>query len=761
MAIIPPQKEWKNTSPSQIKTHRSCPRKWWFEKIAGWRRPSGDAADLGTRKHAVLEKYFRQEAPLTDPMLLPGLPYLPSPLEISPQGVELRINFRAEDIPVPIKGIIDLVDHRNGRIIDHKTTSNFTYALAEEELPHDPQAIMYSRFALAFITEFQALDSITFRLVYYRTRGSYASIMREVTFTRERLRAQWASIVESSNQMLAHAKLPAEEVPYKLTACSAYGGCPYQVQCARCGADTLGSLGALFSAAPSTPSTQPRDTIQMNAPTNTTNAFRDRVASRQQQQELPTPPPAAPSPYHGWFGANGYTQPPESFEGHEAALAWGKAHFPDDGEERTAYKQCYEKIASTLGRQPHMGELSLAWIQAVRDRLIDQKQKQSAAAPVAPPSAPVLPPVPPPPSAGINPPDGNGPTDTPTDDETPPSTTESITTDGKPPWFPDGSSARTYRKPDLFAKVGELFKALSPAQQTAFKGAIPEENREWYDAGCPEDRTKRIDVINLHVAPLTCLSTNGALHEEHISLLEMVAAQGEGEPTQEQQEPQDGDTEFPETAAPPLLADIIKPEKVNEWIEANRDNPRITSDVMDAVMSLSYDQEDDTAAATVINLALSNIVLQSSAAVAATPSPLLADLQGLREENASLLAALEKADEEADRLHAEKEAMMDAGGALRKTLYINCRPTAPGQQVQDFNRWIVPYQDRAAQAAKQPHWLLIEFNKGPAYVAAAVDKAIEQDRGLLPDAMYIDRNSKSAEIVVDVLAKHYDNVISG
>ena len=700
-------KEWKSTSPSQIATHRMCPRKWWWTKIGGLSRPSSPAALLGSKKHALLESYFKRQSALTDHRLIPGLVYLPNPIEINPAGVELRIKFSAEDLPVPINGVIDLVEHLTGTITDHKTTSNFRYARSEEELRHDPQAIIYSRFALTFITEFQKLDKIKFRHIYYRTKGAAASLERSVTFTRDELKQSWSGIVSSSDQMLAHSKLPVEQVPYKLTACSAYGGCPFRVHCAKAGADTLGSVGRMLAAH--------TGDHQMPTPTKA-NAFAARLAARHSN--------GTAASYQGWFAAKGHPQPPEMFQGHQQAIEWGNTHLADDETTKKQYRTIYDATASQVGQQPTMRQLSEAWIKHVRDQVIKSERPNQQASLDWHQGAK--------PTAGINPPDGNSAT-------APPPPLKQHTSKGKgkgkAPWLPDGSSARSLKKTQLFATVSDIFKGLDADQQARFLAPLNTNEQAWFKTSCPNDRTKRIVVINCFVAPLTAIATGGEIHPEALPEQPGTIWNSVARPAVE--------PELEPAVEPKLEPAVVgrygkESTDVDHWIEDHRNDKDPDVDLFTVIMSLSYDHDDNEGAAAIIKCYERN--------------------RFLVKENSKVLRALEKAYNEADRLHAEKDQMSPV--SMRKRLYIDCQPTT-GPRPTSFDQWIEPYQAEAAKIGGVANWLMLDFGKGPRFVAAAVEAAIATSRSVLPDSMTISSNSTSAQGVIDVLRRHYDDIIKG
>jgi hypothetical protein len=242
-------KAWTHASPSQIKTFRRCARKWWFEKIAGLKRPPSPAAKLGSRVHDVAERYLigALEIP-ADPrkrtpemrIFAPGSGYLPKPpvhssaveywlgepgackpWEYNPKGIGLRTDV------VPLVGRVDLrtTDGERFAVVDHKTTSDERWALTAERLAEDVQAAVYTR---PYLSD----AGVVFRHVYYATKGRPRAWMVEVVVDRDRSDRLWAGVLETLAKMRpASAEAEDRAVPGNPGACGDYGGCPYRDHC--------------------------------------------------------------------------------------------------------------------------------------------------------------------------------------------------------------------------------------------------------------------------------------------------------------------------------------------------------------------------------------------------------------------------------------------------------------------------------------------------------------------------------------------------
>ena len=233
---------WGHASASQIKTFRRCSRKWWFEKIAGYRSPTSAAAELGKKIHSQLENYLLTGEQPESPIALAGLHHLPAPG--SDVLVEHELKY-TEGLAVPLIGFIDLIELENRRVTYHKTTSDFKWAKTEYELLSDPQAIIYTKVAKDLF--FEGDEEIEFRHVYYRTRGSSASMTSSAIFKIPFLEEKFQEIREVVDEMsgCSVAEKPID-VGFNAEACTDYGGCPFRGECAKLGVKTYGLLTGLI-----------------------------------------------------------------------------------------------------------------------------------------------------------------------------------------------------------------------------------------------------------------------------------------------------------------------------------------------------------------------------------------------------------------------------------------------------------------------------------------------------------------------------------
>ena len=236
---------WSKASATQLKTFRRCASRWYAEKILGHTTPPTEAMKRGTLIHSMLEAYLRDGTDLPDDdfgrMAQAALERLPDKGSVPAGDIERRFTLDASVLGVPFVGVIDLIE--DGRITDHKTTSDFKYIKGEEELRADPQAQAY---ALDYVLSSDE-DEVTFRHVYIRTKGGAGSRESSVTFNRQDLAEAVQTMREDISRMVATSNVEnLRDVEYNLEACGDYGGCPHRAICASAGRQTLGIVSSLF-----------------------------------------------------------------------------------------------------------------------------------------------------------------------------------------------------------------------------------------------------------------------------------------------------------------------------------------------------------------------------------------------------------------------------------------------------------------------------------------------------------------------------------
>ena len=221
-------------SPSQIQTYDLCPRKWGWTYIEGFRSPSTASQQLGTNVHKVLERWLGEGvAPDTHTregkIATAGLGLLPLP---SPD-VKVEGYFAFELEGLNFRGYKDLryVDEDGAVVVlDHKTTSDFKWALTEDDLPVNPQALIYAKDEI----DRNDLDSVRLRWIYYlTTRNRERAREVQVEMTREEVNHAMRPIVDTAHEMehLRLTVLGAKDLPISPDACAAYGGCEHADRC--------------------------------------------------------------------------------------------------------------------------------------------------------------------------------------------------------------------------------------------------------------------------------------------------------------------------------------------------------------------------------------------------------------------------------------------------------------------------------------------------------------------------------------------------
>ena len=241
-------------SPSQVDTFRDCPLKWAYGALGGLRAPPHASADLGTRVHAVREKWFihgvypkgdtREEQ-----IARLGLSELPAPktvfvetkFELTPPG--LGVVAGRIDIFVPDQGVINYFpthydehgiaytpDTRGVPLVhDHKTTSDIKENARSLKVlkNEDAQVAVYGVAALAQ-TGAQYVD---FCWHYLETGKKLKHEPRRFRLSSSQILLSFDRVQEDVRKMLslfdARASLRIEDVPRDARACTKYGGCGY------------------------------------------------------------------------------------------------------------------------------------------------------------------------------------------------------------------------------------------------------------------------------------------------------------------------------------------------------------------------------------------------------------------------------------------------------------------------------------------------------------------------------------------------------
>lgn len=406
-----------HVSASQIDTFGDCRRKWWFQSILGLRPPPSPAAALGSAVHAALEAYVLTGA-MPDPrspagaIALAGLPFARS-TGPEPLLVELDMaGHAANDLRlagVAVHGRIDLIDPNADPLLvqDWKTTSSIRWAKSEDQLRTNAQAILYSRFMLAWSAHRgRPADSVRFQHIVLTTKGPVSAQKTAVDLHRDQIAEEFARLDPIVALMRDHATAPRpSEVPATKSSCAKYGGCPFRERC-----EAIGSWSRTLHEIDHTAShmTRQEESVSTNPAVAALKALQAKKAAiangssgASATPTHPIPPPASPdasdTPKNSTVGPSRPTPPnpgagsaivpPDagtddwSTEGKPAG--WG-------GEARALFDE-RAGIREFEGKQPR----GLA--ERAAEREVRAMVEQRAAAP--PPSPPPPTPPPPPPVA--------------------------------------------------------------------------------------------------------------------------------------------------------------------------------------------------------------------------------------------------------------------------------------------------------------------------------------------------------------------------
>lgn len=229
-------------SASQLKTFRGCKRAWYYDKVVGLPRPESQALALGTATHAELADYLTGAKGLEalGPLARAAAPLLPAPspdLHVE-RPMELRIETD-DAVDRQFVGFVDLLvppthTDRDGvpLISDHKTTSNFQYALTEYEIAQDVQMLAYGQYALL---RYPDADSVELQHTAILTRGKPVARNTSVVVSRPDIEARWlrhlAILPDMEATRAATSASDVEPTGRSIDTCQKYGGCPYLTTC--------------------------------------------------------------------------------------------------------------------------------------------------------------------------------------------------------------------------------------------------------------------------------------------------------------------------------------------------------------------------------------------------------------------------------------------------------------------------------------------------------------------------------------------------
>ena len=226
-----------HVSASQFKTFSLCQRKWYIEKCTDTPRPEPSAAMLlGSAVHELLEEHVRDGVEIAGDTKAGRIAR--TAIEYIPGGeLQVELELRMESLGPPLIGFIDLYDTMDSScpmVIDYKTTSSWDWAKTEQQLTTDPQMIAYGQYALE---QHPDANEVIVAHIQLKTRGAPESRLVSVELTRDHVHSEWAKLVDLASTMKEVSRIDdVEGVTPNLSACGAFGGCPYADTCAALGA---------------------------------------------------------------------------------------------------------------------------------------------------------------------------------------------------------------------------------------------------------------------------------------------------------------------------------------------------------------------------------------------------------------------------------------------------------------------------------------------------------------------------------------------
>jgi len=229
----------KTISPSGLKTWDLCPVKWYYTYVAKLpRKPPMRGAELGSKMHAQIEHYLKTGEDVRE-----FLPQLSAAALREYEDENKRIGGRRviEDwmdpqITTPggvaIVGKADAIfELANSRavIVDHKFRSDVSkWAETSEELPDDPQAILYS----AWVATTWGVETVDFVHHNHNTKGKAYFLPVKISLTRDDVLVRFMRLSKQIDGIAACAGGNFDTFkPKSPDACGAFGGCDFLAVC--------------------------------------------------------------------------------------------------------------------------------------------------------------------------------------------------------------------------------------------------------------------------------------------------------------------------------------------------------------------------------------------------------------------------------------------------------------------------------------------------------------------------------------------------
>lgn len=224
----------QSVSPSQIKTHLLCPRKWYFEKILKIRQPETANLALGTMMHGQVEDWYEkgitpEHVSAAKVVELPDVPE-PGPDILIEQPRDYKMNMEIEGVPV--KGRIDLIrpPDESGQflVVDWKSTKDWRWVKSPEELARDPQCAVYLEYGTRLFPEATS-GLFTHGYMHTMLKRGGARVSSADPKSVEEIHESFDTLrpVVVAMKQTAAAESVEDTEPIR-SACDAFGGCFYK-----------------------------------------------------------------------------------------------------------------------------------------------------------------------------------------------------------------------------------------------------------------------------------------------------------------------------------------------------------------------------------------------------------------------------------------------------------------------------------------------------------------------------------------------------
>ena len=760
-----PLKPWRNVSASQIATFRSCPTKWWWEKIRGIRTPETPARTKGKRLHKEWERYLVEGIVPQDPIAVSSLEHLPPPGSVSRELVETRID-QTEGLPVPLIGYIDLIEAPTSgrrRVTDHKTTSDFKWCRAPEELATDPQALVY---CAEYLRRYPG-GPVAFRHVYARTKGRPESDVREVSLTPEWVDEHYrTSIVKTAHEMATYATANVRDVPYKTTACDRYGGCPHRGLCLLVGKQLGGLLDGLFGGsmdptstaianlskpAPVLPDQEPQvfaEFDSVEAQTDIVRFYSTKVSKAARVQGVPV--------FIGQLGSMGLGDS-NAVLGENASIITGLGVAAVSA---IVEGRCVRAFYGSCATSPCSGALYVYFGALGAPSTVTVSETSASAAPAGL-SAAVAGPT-------VNPPDGTPATEIVTEAQA----ANKPRNKSQGPYLKDGTRVRGLNAVQSLQRYGAEIAGLSPEEHAAWRANTEPAMLAWYEAGCPDTGKAAIlkrDIVTDAIALELIVESIGrgdTVPQASAATSAPVQTQPSvfsGVSTDVQQMTVVLGSNVPATDAPTGFYRSSKGylvEITGECDEAGSPLGRfwngskmLTVPLIPGQPLWPTNEDWDNHREFILPDDLLP-ALQTAKQIAQLADP---EQQAAVETKAVETKAVEEQPAMSPEIAAEtavKVPALEDGGRL----YIGCYPIKGVTPVlaEDLLR---PFFEQVAAANQIPYYALLDYGKGPRQVVALLLNAVKQDPSVLPADLVIDPRHPAGDALAEALAPLYATAI--